>query len=383
MVFLHFLKAFHQVCNSFHQTNLSLACFGSTFQHMILNKGKRLSAKAGQDINGKIFRTFYGLLFLWSVIFSNKSSQAGQGIANTGIWGSSLTWTFGGVSRLPTCGDTLTIPLGKIVTVNSQEDYTSCGQKMFISIAGTLQFMNGYKLDMPCSSSVELRSGGVLKKATAGGGNSTFLKICNCTSWTAADGSVFGPKTLNCSLLPIELLSFSADNVEEGIVLKWITASETNNQNFTCERSSTGIDFFPIGNVKGAGSSTELNEYSFTDNMPLEGRAYYRLRQTDYDGATTHLDIIAISFKRNSRLNIVNTYLDENGLLNVAYKNNLSNVLVKLYNITGKEVFTQDFRSTEVLNKIILKTSKLTQGIYVLMLMNSEKSIQKKIFIGQ
>lgn len=350
---------------------------------MIINEGKGLSGKTGYDFNKKTSRCSPGLFFLWIMLFSNTISYAGQGVAITGIWGSSLTWTFGGVNRLPTCGDTLTIPAGIIVTVSSQQDYTSCGQNMFISISGTLQFMNGYKLDMPCSSSVVINSGGLLKKATAGGGNSTFIRICGCTSWTAADGDVSGPQTLNCSLLPIELLSFSADNTEEGIVLKWITASETNNQYFTCERSSTGIDFFPIGNVKGAGSSTVLNEYSFTDNVFLEGRAYYRLRQTDYDGATTHSDIIAISFKRNSRLNIVNTYLDENGLLNVAYKNNLSNVLVKLYNITGKEVFTQDFRSTEVLNKIILKTSKLTQGIYVLMLMNSEKSIQKKIFTGQ
>ena len=342
-----------------------------------------MPAKNGHDFDKKASRIFLGLVFLWILFLANKSSHASQGIAVTGFWGSSLTWTFNGVSRLPTCGDTLTIPIGVIVTVNSQHDYTFCGQNMFVSISGTLQFINGYKIDMPCGSSVVLDSGGVLKKATPGGGNSTFLKICGCTSWTAADGNVNGPQVLNCSLLPIELLTFTADESEGGVVLKWSTASETNNQYFTCERSSNGIEFSVIGKVIGAGYSTVLNEYSFTDSAPPEGRAYYRLVQTDYDGARTYFEIIAINIKKNNELSLVKTYFDDSGQLNIEYKNNLKNILIKLYNVTGKEVFTQGFRSIEGVNKIIIKAKNLTQGGYVLVLINSKGNIQYKIFISQ
>ncbi len=342
-----------------------------------------LPGKTGNDFDKKTSQRLFGLFFLWIMFYSYTNSRAGQGVAITGVWGSNLTWNFGGVNRLPTCGDTLTIPAGVIVTISTQLDYTSCGQNMFISVSGTLQFMNGYKLDMPCSSSVVINNGGVLKKATAGGGNSTFIKMCGCTSWTAADGSVSGPQTLNCSLLPIELLNFSAETTEEGIALTWTTASETNNQYFTCEHSINGEEFYSVGDVRGAGNSTVIKEYSLVDKTPSEGRNFYRLRQTDYDGAITYSESIAITYKSNSSLNIVNTYFDDSGLLNIVYKNNLKKLNIKLYNISGKEVFTQDILSTIGLNRIFLNIPGIMQGSYMLILINAEKSIRKKIFIAQ
>ena len=84
--------------------------------------------------------------------------------------------------------------------------------------------------------------------------------------------------------LPIELLSFSANAVHNSVRLSWVTATETNNDFFTIERSINLKDWEVLGFVDGAGNSSRPLHYSFTDFNPLTGVSYYRLKQTDYDG---------------------------------------------------------------------------------------------------
>ena len=90
------------------------------------------------------------------------------------------------------------------------------------------------------------------------------------------------------SLVPVELASFSASVTAAGVELKWTTATETNNFGFSIERRSENSDFTEIGFVKGNGTSTVTNSYSFVDTRPLEGAVYYRLKQVDLDGSVSY-----------------------------------------------------------------------------------------------
>lgn len=87
------------------------------------------------------------------------------------------------------------------------------------------------------------------------------------------------------SPLPIDLLFFIGRH-EDGVnILKWRTAQEINFQKFEIERSATGRDFYPIGEVAGSGGDTkEARDYSFTDENPLNKKNYYRLKAIDLDG---------------------------------------------------------------------------------------------------
>jgi hypothetical protein len=99
------------------------------------------------------------------------------------------------------------------------------------------------------------------------------------------------------SPLPIELLSFSAQLKNHEVELKWSTASETNNDNFTIERATDIEHFEPILTHDGQGTSKELNRYAVVDSSPLYGRSYYRLKQTDFDGKFTYSDVRTIEYK--------------------------------------------------------------------------------------
>jgi hypothetical protein len=103
-----------------------------------------------------------------------------------------------------------------------------------------------------------------------------------------------GSATTNCAILPIELTTFYGQCTNGVFELYWSTLTEFNNNYFTIEKSDDGINFYPIGKVnsKSNGFSTNPNSYSFVDDNPSEN-AYYRLKQTDFDGSFTYYTIIS------------------------------------------------------------------------------------------
>lgn len=96
--------------------------------------------------------------------------------------------------------------------------------------------------------------------------------------------------------LPIHLLTFNATASATSIELLWRTASETNNDYFTLEKTSDFKEFETVAKIKAAGNSTTEQLYSTTDNKPIQGVNYYRLKQTDYDGKTTISDYSSVTF---------------------------------------------------------------------------------------
>ncbi|HRH69692.1 MAG TPA: hypothetical protein PLB89_09325 [Flavobacteriales bacterium] len=90
---------------------------------------------------------------------------------------------------------------------------------------------------------------------------------------------------LECALLPVELLSFTARQEQGYVELSWATASELNTGSYVIDRSSDMEAFQPIGEVTAVGTSQQQNVYTWEDRAPLEGTAYYRLRIRDLDGS--------------------------------------------------------------------------------------------------
>lgn len=124
------------------------------------------------------------------------------------------------------------------------------------------------------------------------------------TTGTIAAGTIvsgaavtdFGPFTLASitasNPLPIELLVFVAKCENEQVVLRWSTDSELNNDFFTIENSPNALDWQNTTTVDGAGTTTMLTNYSWTDLSNPGRDMYYRLSQTDYNGQKTVHDIV-------------------------------------------------------------------------------------------
>lgn len=113
-----------------------------------------------------------------------------------------------------------------------------------------------------------------------------------------------GTATLDCTILPIELLSFEAILDKKQVKLFWSVSTQINNDHFFIERSNDAFSWEKIAEVDGAGTNNQYQEYSCFDKNPLLGTNYYRLSQTDFDGTTKHFNIEVIDYEK-MEINVV------------------------------------------------------------------------------
>jgi hypothetical protein len=168
-------------------------------------------------------------------------------------------------------------------------------------------------------------------------------------------------------IVPVELTSFSAQAVSDGVQLNWSTATETNNQGFEIERKNAEGSFEKIGFAAGFGTTTEPKSYSFKDINIGNGTYTYRLKQIDYDGTFSY------SSEVNIDINVLLDYtLEQNypNPFNPSTKIKFSipaetNVRLNVYNTLGQEVAEiYSGRMKEGYHEVEFNAESLTSGIY-------------------
>ncbi|MBU0528339.1 T9SS type A sorting domain-containing protein [bacterium] len=189
--------------------------------------------------------------------------------------------------------------------------------------------------------------------------------------------------------LPIELLYFGADcngNIAEII---WTTASETNNDYFTVERSRNAEIFDFVVDVPGAGNSNKIQYYSVTDRAAYSGLSYYRLKQTDFDGKFTFSEIIPVecivSLTNNITFNVypVPVYKGQDLYVNIEGLASKKEVLVVVLDILGKEFYSKVIFSD--INGSVLEAmdmhNRLSPGIYMIIATSNDEIYKRKMVI--
>jgi hypothetical protein len=130
----------------------------------------------------------------------------------------------------------------------------------------------------------------VASGTTGAGGTGTALG----SGFTNYSPVTFGTR-VNSNPLPVSLLAFTAECKEGNVILNWSTASESNNDYFTLERSSDASNWEMLSVVDGAGNSNTVRNYATIDTHPLDAMNYYRLSQTDFDGQLSRLKIVSMA----------------------------------------------------------------------------------------
>lgn len=180
--------------------------------------------------------------------------------------------------------------------------------------------------------------------------------------------------------LPIDLAKFTINPLGKSVKLDWTTASELNNDRFEILRSADGrTNWKVIGTVKGIGTSSKGNSYSFTDISPLTGINYYKLKQIDIDGKFQESDIKSISMQLlNSIFNVFPN--PTKGLIQFTLSNYKGGDLkVLLTDINGKLIHTEVMKSNvENRYKLNLKSNPIP-GMYILKVTGDDYEKSMKI----
>lgn len=206
----------------------------------------------------------------------------------------------------------------------------------------------------------------------------------------------YSSTVLNVSLVPdpvpVELISFSANNIGSDVILSWQTATEINNSGFEMQRSPMSktrsqTDWIDIGFVPGFGTTTEVKSYSFIDKNISAGEYQYRLKQIDFDGGFEYSNNIEVEINSPSIFSLDQNYPNPfNPSTIFSWQLPVGGLVqLKIFNSLGEEIETlvDEYQEAGVHSKLYPSgiNSTLSSGVYYYQLKAGEYSAVKKFIL--
>ncbi len=206
---------------------------------------------------------------------------------------------------------------------------------------------------------------------------------CNSVKITIA-GPGINNQSVNTTVnypnpLPTELISFKGTKTHQNVDLFWSTASERNNDYFTLENSIDGINFVQIDKVKGAGTTTDLQDYSYPNVILENGLNYFRLSQTDFDGTIKHLQIIAIEGNKSSSIYTLYPNPTKDRIITIDLEKSSNEHTYTVYSIYGQKLKSETFPKEVQKMRIDLPTEGST---FIVEIMSGSRIIGKELIIS-
>ena len=168
-------------------------------------------------------------------------------------------------------------------------------------------------------------------------------------------------------VVPVELKSFTATANGKEVTLNWSTATELNNQGFEVQRKFGSNDFVTIGSVKGHGTTTSLNSYTYTDKLADAGKYFYRLKQIDYGGKYEYSEVVEVNWSPFTTYKLEQNYPNPfNPTTTIGFGiPEKANVRLSILNILGEEIrvlLNEEKESGH--HSIEFNASDLPSGVY-------------------
>jgi hypothetical protein len=196
-------------------------------------------------------------------------------------------------------------------------------------------------------------------------GNVSVVSGSTTVSTDAVSITSTGVQTLICTALPLNLLSFNATLQNKSVMLQWKTAQEVNTSYFSIEKSQNGKTFSGFKQVPAAGNTPGISTYSATDDQPLAGTSWYRLKMVDKDGQFAYSDAVEINNLLQRTISINPNPVASVLNLNVASLA-AGNATIQISDINGKLLFQKSISVSSGSNVIPLAVDRLVKGMYVL-----------------
>ncbi|CAN5748819.1 hypothetical protein BH10BAC2_BH10BAC2_06780 [soil metagenome] len=179
----------------------------------------------------------------------------------------------------------------------------------------------------------------------------------------------------NDLVLASTLQNFTATKKDNSALLQWQTKTENDTGFYAIQRSPDGIHFLQIGIVKSKDNSNQLQQYYFTDNNPVTGINYYRLKQTDADGHFIYASVVQVAFSKNITIKIS--------------PNPVQHVLTIEGLVATKDLFIIDAsgkiagKTISVDNTYNWNIQQLAAGVYYLVVQDNTKRLTAFKFVKQ
>ncbi len=228
--------------------------------------------------------------------------------------------------------------------------------------------------------------GGTWQQSGLPGKNDSAIDIVNniITAYRVASfSSLTGGNGFSNAPSPVTLKHFTARAINKQVELTWATLSEINNDYFTIERSEDGKEFTEISKLKGAGNSVQELSYKLTDYLPITGRSYYRLKQTDFDGTFTYSTVQSVFIGETTPTLSLSPNPASSQVINLHVEGQKGErAIVDIRDLTGRLITNKEVTLKEQSEEIaILHSSQLKPGVYIVTYKSASVSNQQKLII--
>jgi hypothetical protein len=180
-------------------------------------------------------------------------------------------------------------------------------------------------------------------------------------------GNIMGIDDITVQLIspvPVSLLNFTAKRTGRTNLLNWSTSQEINTNKFVIEKSTDGRTFTQLGELNASGNSSTTRNYVFTDNYPIIGINYYRLRLVDRDNSFKYSDVRTVRNNGAVDLSIFPNPVHE--LLNVTINSDdADRGQMSISDLTGKTIYSQPVVIAQGVNTLPVDMNKMAKGSYI------------------
>lgn len=195
------------------------------------------------------------------------------------------------------------------------------------------------------------------------------------------EGIIFVEGTINCNVLPLELLKFEAIPQQNNIALEWTTENEIAIEKFELQRSIDGIHFTTLGASPSKGQSTTTQKYQWIDEtVNFNTLYYYRIKIIESSHKSTFSSIesaylvkeiaTTISLQPNPTSDKVTLFIQDAST---------APMTISIYNQLGQQVFVATYPVSQSNNLISLDLSTYNKGIYVVEVVQNNEIHTSKI----
>jgi hypothetical protein len=166
------------------------------------------------------------------------------------------------------------------------------------------------------------------------------------------------------------IINFNAKNINDKCAsVNWTTTTEVN-EYFEIQHSTSNTDFVTIDTIRGNGQTSELHNYSFTDNSPADGMNYYRIKEVNKNGDISYSSIASVRFNFRKIRIFPNP---AHHTIYIGNNKNYSNgdyLKIQLLDFGGKVLYNQLSKTNA--NDVITVNipSKIPNGMYLIMVTN-------------
>lgn len=183
-----------------------------------------------------------------------------------------------------------------------------------------------------------------------------------------------GTATLDCTVLPLELISFEGEYIpnEQVVDLKWVTEGEIDTDYYIVQRSTDGDNFEKIMALDANGDPTVQNNYIAIDNQPPAGTVYYRLEMVDEDGIRKYSKVISVQVD-DMQSDLIVFPNPSNDWLDVQFTCDQGQaVRISVYDQSGRLLLEENNNCENGFNESQLDVSSLRSGTYILQIEMNE-----------